>query len=500
MADSFDSSLAANRPILSQRRGRHRSFTLFERLMAILALLNLVLVGFDLSYIPWRDLYLKMSPRLTTWYGETFKGIEPHRSTSHYLETVDRLQNQVAQTGLTSAAAQTILLDLQRQSAAMVAENPFALANKSGTLERIKMGLRDHMGLGSATDSFTQFWSYSHLSQAGFNREINFFSRKVRPLIATNYFRHIDLSGSFVNHFWRLDMAFNLLFGVELLARSVYLRRRYKNFRHRDALLWRWYDLLLVLPFSGLHLSWLALSRVIPVMIRLNQANLVDLNPIQSRINHLLLSQVAVEITEVVVLRIIDQVQSLLRDGTLAQTLLSSQPGRRYIDINGVNELEVIVQRLLSLTVLDVLPEVKPEIDAFLHHTVTQAFAYAPGYREFRQIPGLGTLPAQIAEQVVAQVSRNAYGLLKGSLDQPSGLPLAQALGEKFTDSLKLKLQEKGNIQELEGLLVSWLEEVKLNYVKGLARTDMDRLIEERYHIYSVTQAGSVTQSGKTTD
>ncbi|XGB43094.1 MAG: hypothetical protein LVS60_04660 [Nodosilinea sp. LVE1205-7] len=493
MADPSDSSLATNPSPLPNPKGRHRSFTRFERLMAILALLNLVLVGFDLSYIPWRDLYLKLSPRFTTWYGQTLKGIEPHRSTSHYLETVDQLQNQVAQTGLTSQAAQTILLDLQQQSAAMIAENPFELANKSGTLERIKMGLRDHMGLGSATDSFTQFWSYSHLTQAGFTGEITFFNRKVRPLMETNFFRHIDLSGSFVNNFWRLDMAFNLLFGVELVARSIYLRRRYKHFRGRDALLWRWYDLLLIIPFSGLHLSWLALGRVIPVMIRLNQSNLVDLNPIQSRINHLLLSQVAVEITEVVVLRIIDQVQSLLRDGRLVQTLLSSQSGQRYIDINGINELEVITQRLMTLTIADVLPQIKPEVDALLKHTVTQAFAYAPGYREFRQIPGLGNLPEQIAEQVVAQFSTNAYGFLKGTLNQPSGLPLVQALGEKFTDSLKLKLQEKGNIQELESLLVSWLEEVKLNYVKGLAKTDMDRLIEERYQIYSVTQSGKVT-------
>ncbi len=493
MADPSDSSLAANRLPLPKHKGRPRRFTRFERLMAILALLNLALVGFDLSYIPWRDLYLKLSPRFTGWYGETFKGIEPHRFTSHYLETVDQLQNQVAQTGLTSQSAQTILVDLQQQSAAMIAENPFELANKSGTLERIKMGLRDHMGLGSATDSFTQFWSYPHLSQAGFNQEMTFFNGKVRPLIETNFFRHIDLSGGFVNNFWRLDIAFNLLFGVELLARSIYLRRRYKHFRGRDALLWRWYDLLLIIPFSGLHLAWLALGRVIPVMIRLNQSNLVDLNPIQNRINHLLLSQVAVEITEVVVLRIIDQVQSLLRDGSLGQTLLSLQSGQRYIDINGINELEVITQRLITLTIADVLPQVKPEIDALLKHTVTQAFDYAPGYRGFRQIPGLGNLPEQIAEQVVAQFSSNVYGFLKGSLDQADSLPLAQAVGQKFTDSLKLTLQEKGNIQELEGLLVSWLEEVKLNYVKRLAKADMDRLIEERYHIYSVTQAAKTS-------
>jgi hypothetical protein len=46
----------------------------FERIMAMVALLNLVLVIGDLSYIPLRDLYLRLLPGLTTWYGETFKG------------------------------------------------------------------------------------------------------------------------------------------------------------------------------------------------------------------------------------------------------------------------------------------------------------------------------------------------------------------------------------------------------------------------------------------
>ena len=35
---------------------------------------------------------------------------------------------------------------------------------------------------------------------------------------------------------------------------------------------------------------------------------------------------------------------------------------------------------------------------------------------------------------------------------------------------------------------MNFLEEFKLNYVKRLAAADVDRLIEERYQIYNVTQ------------
>jgi hypothetical protein len=83
-------------------------------------------------------------------------------------------------------------------------------------------------------------------------------------------------------------------------------------------------------------------SELFRVAIRLNQSQMVDLEPLQNRINRFFISQVAVELTEVVVLRIIDQMQNLIREGNIAEWLLSTGTGRRYIDINGVNELQVM--------------------------------------------------------------------------------------------------------------------------------------------------------------
>ncbi|MEB3290351.1 MAG: hypothetical protein VKI82_10575 [Leptolyngbya sp.] len=460
----------------------------FERLMALLALINLGLVVLDLSYVPLRDTYLRLLPRATAWYGETFKGIEPHRFTTHYLDTVEQLEQQVALTGLTSPAAQAILEDLQQQSAAMVAENPFQLANRSGNLEQIKNQMRDRMGLESATESLMGFWSYEHLSRSGFRQEMAFFNDDLRPLIETNFFRRLAVHGGFVDLFWQIDLWFNLLFAVELLARSFYLGRRYKNFTWHDAILWRWYDLLLVVPFSGLRMPWLALSRILPVIIRINQSNLIDLEPTQQRISRFAISHVAVEMTEIIVLRILDQIQALIRDGSLSQMLLRSSSDRRYIDISGVNDLEVLAQRLGTLTVYSVLPQIKPELDNLLKHTVTTAFSQAPGYQGFRQLPGLGNLPDQIAQRVVAQISANVYGVIKGGVENQEGVALTQALVSKFTDTFRQQLQEAENITELETLLVDFLEEVKLNYIKRLANEDVDRLIEERYQIYNATQ------------
>ncbi len=98
----------------------------FERLMAIIATVNLCLVLFNLSYIPWRDFYWRRLPQITRIY-DPIKGIEPHRETKNYLETVNSLEEQVSQTGLQSPEVKTKLVDLDRLSTEIIDSNPFGI-------------------------------------------------------------------------------------------------------------------------------------------------------------------------------------------------------------------------------------------------------------------------------------------------------------------------------------------------------------------------------------
>ena len=105
--------------------------------MAIAATVNLGLVLFDLSYIPWRDFYLRNFPPGLTQVYDPIKGIEPHRETQNYLEAVNALKEQVSQTGLQSKQVETQLQELRRLSVEMIQNNPFQQANHSGTLETV---------------------------------------------------------------------------------------------------------------------------------------------------------------------------------------------------------------------------------------------------------------------------------------------------------------------------------------------------------------------------
>ncbi|WP_448169525.1 hypothetical protein [Leptolyngbya iicbica] len=133
----------------------------FEKVMAAIALLNLGLVVFDLSYIPLRNVYRTIAPNVTEWYGQQFKGITPHPFTVDYLEKVSELETLVAEGGLVASSSERMLTELRTASDAMIAENPFDVANKSGTLERIKELMRRHVEATtgqpyeSATEAFT---------------------------------------------------------------------------------------------------------------------------------------------------------------------------------------------------------------------------------------------------------------------------------------------------------------------------------------------------------
>ena len=175
--------------------------------MAIATLINLSLVAFDLSYIPWRDFYLQRLPGLTQVYGTNFKGIEPYRSTDTYLQTVAALKEQITQTGVQSPQTLSLLEKLRTQSAEMIEEDPFQTASKSGTLERIKRRMRRYTGQESSKQAFETFWSPAFLSQSNWSSSTTFFDRQIAPLIRTNYFRGIDESGAPIDLFWKKSIS-----------------------------------------------------------------------------------------------------------------------------------------------------------------------------------------------------------------------------------------------------------------------------------------------------
>lgn len=469
-------SVRRSATVRQQPRGRRW----FEKLMALLVLINFLLVLFDWSYLPLRDEYMRLFPAFTTAYGYHIKGVEPHRMTQTYLQTVDRLNEQVAQTGLQSPQTAGLLQNLRQRSEEMIDENPFEGAGKSGSLERIKNRMRDRVGQESATAALNTFWSQPYLTQTGWSNSIAFFNREIRPLLASNDYRGIGENGKPIDRFWRIDIWFIGLFAIELSARILYLTRRHPGLTWLDAIVLRWYDLLLLLPF------WRIL-RIIPVTVRLHRSKLVNLHPLSKRVVRLGVSSIAVELTEMVVLRIVDQIQELIRGGAIKRWLF--QPDRPYIDLNNVDEVAVLSHHFTDLLVHRVFPKIQPDLDALLRHSIAQAINSSPVYAGLRHLPGMSQWSDQLSREIANQISQNAYYAVTNALEDEVGAALMQKLIRNFNQTFRSEAQQHEALAEIQALTIALLDEVKVNYVERINEADNDSLRSMTQRLYQIPES-----------
>ncbi|MCA1995482.1 MAG: hypothetical protein LDL41_26060 [Coleofasciculus sp. S288] len=433
--------------------------------------MNLVLVLFNLSYITLRDFYLEVVPGLTQLY-DPVKGIEPHPETQNYLSTVNALEEQVLQAGLQSERADELLGELRQLSNRLVEDNPFQGADKSNTLEKIQHEMRIRVGEDYARDAFTTFWSQAYLSQAGWQQEIQFFNTQIRPLIERNYYRDVGRFGGFVDYFWLIDLPFIILFALEILARTYYTSHRKPELNWLEAILRRWYDFFLVLPFW----RWL---RVIPVTLRLYQTELLDLEPFRKQLNYDFAISFAEEIAEIIGVQVIDQMQESIQKGEATRWLLHPESRRSYVQVNNTNEVKAIATRLVNISVYDVLPQVQADVQALVRHSIESTLSQAAIYHQLQNVPGLSHLPSQLTETLAQNLSHTVYNNLVKALEDPVGAELTARLMGNFRDALEMELKKKHNRQEIESLLVDMLEEIKINYVRGVAEGGVERALAE---------------------
>ncbi|OCQ93096.1 hypothetical protein BCD67_05985 [Oscillatoriales cyanobacterium USR001] len=451
--------------------------------MALVALVDFTLVLFDLSYIPGRDFYFQHLPAITQVY-DPYKGIMPHRETDKYLKILNALEVQVGQTGTNSGTnspeVDRLLDELRNVSIEMINENPFADANKNGTLEKIKNRMRKHIpnSENSAKKAFSNFWSREYFNKNGWEQEISWFNREIKILLASNYYRGFGENGEYIDKFWQIDCWFIMIFGLEFLGRTFWIGGRYSKLKWRSAMLSRWYDIFLLIP------AWQIL-RIIPVTVRINDAKLPDLEPLRKEMSRIFIGSFAQELTEVMVIQVINQIQGSIKSGDLAKQLFQSQ-SRRYLDINGVNEIEAIATHLVQVTVYKVLPQLQPDLEALLHYNIENMFKQSSVYQGLQQFPGLGNLPEQMAAQLVTELSKlatigpqNAYEAFKLAANDTVGNQLSSQLVQHFGKTLGVELQKQQTLQEIQSLLSDFLEEVKINYVKQLSEEDFHNILAE---------------------
>ena len=354
----------------------------WDRSVALIAVANLAWVVFDVTYIPLRNFWLQRNlypiptlplvvplpwlPDITPHY-DRVKGIQPHRSTRLYTEQFNDLDRLLLERDLQDPVTVAALGQQRQLTQRLIDTNPFVSSGNTGALEKIKSQLRARAGQESARTAAAELLSTAYLSQTNWDEERLFWRRQILPLVEINYWRSIDASGQPTDLSWRIDLPFQILFLIDIGIRSLRLRRRYPAISWRDAVLRRWIDLPLLLPIGRV-------LRIVPVTERLSGANLIQLEPLRAVISRGVVALLALELFEVITIRVVDALQQLIRSPQLPRRI-RSLCSHQSTDLKGQPELIELLRLWIPLLMIQVGPSLRPQLVELLNHILRSNLA-----------------------------------------------------------------------------------------------------------------------------
>jgi hypothetical protein len=474
---------------------RSRLWKGWERFVALWAVVNLLAVAVDLTYVPLRPFWLQRSvqplpampvavplpllPDITPWL-DPIKGIEPHRETQGFLDAFASLDQ--AMTGHRAGEPLTPMQRnrLQRQvhlTHQMVESDPFQATVGSGTLETIKNLLRRRARVDSSKEAVSRLLSQEWLTRQSWQEERRFWQGRVLPLVARNYWRSMDETGRPTDHFWQWDLLlFQSVFLLDILLRAARLRRRLPGLSWRDALLRRWIDLPLFLPFW----RWL---RLFPVLERLQVAGLINLEPLRAVISRGVVALLALELFEVLALQFLDGVQQQVRSKRWPMRLRAL---RSHQTVMSQDERELVeLTRLWAPLLLgQVVPRLAPELRGVLGHALRQSLQRTLVPVPLRQLQPLQEVEEGFSRQL-------AQGMVDSLLDFSRGagarlgrrddeqLRLLQHCIDRFWEELALVLEDGPALERSQELMCGAIERLKRNYLSQVSRAGIQGLIDE---------------------
>lgn len=410
---------------------------LWDGLMVYLAVLNILLIGFDLTYMWARPFYVHRLPWVARIY-DPVKGVVPHPETERYVELADAARRQWEE-GAEPRTLRPVLKELRQRSLALLEEDPFRLGDPDHLL-RI-----EHLALSAAGLPSTDIVDRGAVRAAmrGFfspgpelGERFELYAGEMRPLLVANHFRLRNRDGEVRDRFWLLDLPFLVLFAAELVvAWSLAARRRtYRRWYHYG--LFHWYDVLGLVP-------WLRVFRVFRIAslyLRLRRSDLTRVgdDPV-SRAVARVSSIVAEEISDMVTLRILSSAQQRIREGVYADIVRSAlRPRMAALREEIVSNLgELLADRRL-----------RGELREFLRLNLEHSLASAPA---------LAAVPAPAR--------------LKRALVEAIGLAVWDSIVETLSDTLE---SEQGR-RALDRALATVVDSVVDDLVSG----DLEALIEE---------------------
>ena len=336
--------------------------SLWDLFMVWVVFINLCLILFDLTYLWLRPTYFRYVPVVTRIWDPVL-GIEPQPLTEDLIETADRTE-QLFQLDPASPNLGAAIEDLRALTLRVFVENPFERSGQTEQLDAIKEGMARETGFATShlgnpeilAEIVQTYWSGP---PELLRHRFELFNLKFEPMLAVNYFRGYDLDGRLINHFWKIDLPFLILFWIEFMARWVLAARRRTYARWYFFPIFYWYDLLSLIPVMALRP--LRLLRIVSIYMRLRQSEL-------SRVGRDFLSRAVAYISNIITEEVSDRVAVSTTLETIVTTI-DSPEGQEAVqavaasvidelfDGPALAEIEAVAKEI-SLQVIDQMKDV----------------------------------------------------------------------------------------------------------------------------------------------
>jgi len=286
--------------------------------MVWVALINLWMILFDLSYLWLRPFYFRHVRVVTSIY-DPVKGIEPHPLTEALLEEISVTRNEL----LRDPESPTIPEHVERLrelSYRMLRENPFERSGMDRANDIIKEKLSASIGrTGDALADPENIWEavesfWPERPDELLARLVNIDPRVLVGL-ELNYYRSYNLDGKLTDHFWVLDLPFLILFWIEFNVRWILAVRRKTYAQWFFFPIFNWYDVLGLIPVAVFRPF--RLLRAVSMYMRLKRSELSNVGKdIFTRTVLYFSNIITEEVSDRVALRILSEFHEEIENGT----------------------------------------------------------------------------------------------------------------------------------------------------------------------------------------
>jgi len=302
--------------------------------MVWVALINLWMILFDISYLWLRPVYIHYLPVVPAVY-DRVKGISPHPLTAEMLQTIETTRALLREKVVSEEIPRRVG-ELRALTARIFLEKPFARSGLEEAFKVVEEKLARMGGVPAATLSRGPSPQFLERLWPSKPDELRYRLEHLDPgfmrLLRLNYYREYGRGGRLVDYFWILDLPFLVLFWLEFLIRW------FRSVRSREYARWfffpifNWYDVLGLMPMA--FFRPFRLLRLVSVYMRLRESELSGIGKdYVSQLVEYFSNIITEEVSDRVALRILSEFEEEIIAGThlrIAASVL--EPRRRRVN------------------------------------------------------------------------------------------------------------------------------------------------------------------------